>query len=157
MARLSATFTLILVLGFASQAWASDPARTAPTTTPVSDAVARAAAESDPAATNLWTLSQTPRRPALLPAMYAAYAGLQVMDVVSTRRALAAGAREGNPLMKSGNLGTSVAIKAATGVASIYLVERAWKKNRVGAIVLMAAINGASAAVVAHNNRMARR
>jgi hypothetical protein len=50
-----------------------------------------------------------------------------------------------------------LAVKAVSTAASIYFAERAWKKNRKGAIVLMAAINGVTAAVVAHNLRPARR
>jgi hypothetical protein len=39
-------------------------------------------------------------------------------------------------------------------VGAIYFAERAWKKNRKGAIILMAVINGATAAVAARNINM---
>jgi hypothetical protein len=60
-------------------------------------------------------------------------------------------------LMRSGNTAAAIGIKAATGAATIYFAERAWKKNRVGAIVLMAALNGATAAIAARNAHNARR
>ena len=101
--------------------------------------------------------AQTPKRPTLLPALYGTFATLQVLDVMSTRKALAAGGREANPLMRNGNIGTTIALKAASATATFYLTEKLWKKNRVAAVVVMAAINGAGVAVVAHNNRVARR
>jgi len=77
--------------------------------------------------------------------------------VISTRRALSAGASERNPLMKSGAMASMLAVKAAAGVSTIYFTEKLWKKNRVGAIIVMAALNGAQAAIVAHNTRNVRR
>jgi hypothetical protein len=59
--------------------------------------------------------------------------------------------------MNSGHVGTMIAVKAATGVSTMYITEKMWKKNRAGAVILMAAINGATAAVVAHNARNVRR
>src|SRR5687767_6915398 len=44
-----------------------------------------------------WTLDA--KRPAALPAMYAGLGVLHAMDIYSTRRAVAAGAREMNPLL----------------------------------------------------------
>jgi hypothetical protein len=98
-------------------------------------------------------------RPAALPALYASLGVLQALDVYSTRRAVGAGAGEANPLMQpaAGHAGAMLAVKAVSTAASIYFAERAWKKNRKGAIVLMAALNGVTAAVVAHNLRPARR
>ena len=123
---------------------------------PLGGAIARAAKAAD-ATVTLWTLSQTPTRPRLLPVLYGTYAGLQVLDIVSTRKAIAAGAREANPLMQKGGMAGTIAIKAASGVGMAYVSERLWKKHRVGAIVLMAAMNGVSAAVVSHNSRNASR
>jgi hypothetical protein len=88
--------------------------------------------------------------------MYGTYGALSVMDLVSTRKAVANGAFEANPLMGSGNTKQMLAMKAATGAMSIYFAEKLWKKNRVGAIVTMAAINGMTAAIVARNTRNAR-
>ena len=133
---------------------ASDP--TAAPATPLTAAVSRAAKEAAPEIAP-WAVHQPDQRPKALLAMYGAYAGLQVMDVVSTRKAIAAGAHESNPLMGDGNVGRMIAVKAATGVSTIYFAERMWKKNRVGAVIVMAALNGASAAIVARNQRNARR
>jgi hypothetical protein len=145
------TLTLIALCFAVPHASAADQFSNAAGAAPIATAVARAATESEP--TTLWTLSQTPKRPGLLPMLYGTYAGLQVMDIVSTRKAIAAGAREANPLMQRGGMAATVAIKAASGVGMVYVSEKMWKKHRVGAIVLMAAMNGVSAAVVAHNNR----
>jgi hypothetical protein len=120
-------------------------------------AVASAQTNRGQTPVTLWKVSQEPKRPALLTTMYGTYATLQVLDLMSTRKALAAGASERNPLMGAGNTGRMIAMKAATGALSIYFAEKAWKKNKVGGIVLMAVINSASAAVIAHNMHNARR
>jgi hypothetical protein len=98
-------------------------------------------------------------RPAALPVMYAAFAALQGLDVYSTRRAIAGRAHEANPLMRpaAANAGAMLAVKALSTAGAIYFAERAWKKNRKGAIILMAVINGATAAVAARNMRNARK
>jgi hypothetical protein len=149
------TFTFLVVnslTAFAAERGAT-PDKTA---TPIRSAVARAAKDAEPAI-DLWTLSQAPRRPVALGALYGTYAGLQALDVISTRNALGSGASERNPLMKSGEVGTMIAVKAAAGVSTIYFTEKLWKKNRAGAVLVMAALNGAQAAIVAHNTRNARR
>jgi len=156
MLRRIATLTLaILFTGLlhgSAAAQDNDP----PGMTPLGGAIARATSASE-APVTLWSLSQTPKRPGLLPVLYGTYAGLQVMDIVSTRKAIGAGAREANPLMQKGGMAGTIAIKAASGAAMVYVSEKMWKKHRVGAIVLMAAMNGVSAAVVSHNNRNAGR
>jgi hypothetical protein len=104
------------------------------------------------------TFDLKPKRPSALPVLYGSLGALQALDVYSTRRALRAGAREANPLLASaaGSSGTMLAVKAVSTATSIYFAERAWKKNRKGAVVLMAVINGVTAAVVARNFRHAR-
>ncbi len=155
MFRRAAALTLTFVFATALAVSAAQTEQTGSDARPVAEGIARAARNAAPTVT-FWTLSQTPKRPAALPVLYGTYGALQALDVLSTRKALAAGAREGNPLMKTG-LGPAIVIKTATGIATVYVVEKTWKKHRVGAIVLMAVINGASAAVVAHNARNARR
>jgi hypothetical protein len=123
---------------------------------PMSSAIAKAAREAAftiPA----WAVDRAERRPAVLPALYGTYAALQGLDIYSTRRALSAGATEANPLLRSGGTARALAIKGAAGAATIFFAERAWKKNRAGAIVLMAALNGATAAIVARNAHNVRR
>jgi hypothetical protein len=151
----TALFTLALLFAGAPAARASDRDPASPA--PLADAVARAAKDAGAGQINLWTLSQEPKRPRMLPVLYGTYATLQAFDIVTTRRAIKAGAREVNPLMNSGHVGTMIAVKAATGVSTMYITEKMWKKNRAGAVILMAAINGATAAVVAHNARNVRR
>jgi hypothetical protein len=91
--------------------------------------------------------------------MYASLAGLNALDVYSTRRAVGAGAHEANPLMKkaAGNAGTMLAVKAISTATTVFFAERAWKKNRKGAMVLMALINGVTAAVTVRNMQHASR
>ena len=149
--------TLMLLAGSATAAAASETGATAKNPAPLAEAIANAAKTADASTMNLWTSAQSPRRPVALSALYGTYGTLQALDVVSTRRAIAAGARERNPLMQNGSLGAMIAVKAAAGASTIYFAERMWKKNRVGAVIVMAALNGATAAVVAHNQRNARR
>ena len=103
-----------------------------------------------------WALDA--KRPAAMPVMYAGLGVLQALDVYSTRRAVSAGARETNPLLGSAAKNTTVmlAVKGASTALSIYFAERAWKRNPKGAMILMAVVNGVTAAVVARNFQNAR-
>ncbi len=101
--------------------------------------------------------SQVSRPTPLIP-LYASFVALQGLDIASTAKAVSAGAQEANPLMKpvAGKSMASMAVKAAATAGSIFFVERAWKQNRKGAVVLMTALNIATAAVVAHNTQVTR-
>jgi hypothetical protein len=93
-------------------------------------------------------------RPALLPALYASYAGLQAYDIYSTRQALSRGAREANPLMQgtAGSNAGMIALKLSATVGTIVAAERMWKNNnKVGAIAVLVASNGVAAIVAARN------
>ena len=155
MLRRIAALTLLLLAGPAMAAVAADADTGAKSAAPIADAVARAARGDDMSAYP-WASAEAPKRPVILAALYGTYGTLQAMDVVSTRQALAVGALERNPLMKNGNMAAMIAVKAAAGASTIYFAERLWKKNRVGAVIVMAALNGASAAIVARNQRNAR-
>lgn len=156
MYRCAAVFTLtLMVIGSLAAPAAAQEATTA-SLTPLADGIARVAADA-PVGPNLWTLSQKPKRPTTLAVLYGSYGLLQAMDIVTTRQAIAAGAHEANPVIKKGNMGAMLAVKAAGGAATMFVAEKMWKKNRVGAVVLMAVANGVSAAVVAHNHRNAQR
>ena len=98
-----------------------------------------------------------PRPKALVP-LYAGFAVLQGFDTYTTSTSLSRGAREGNLVMRplAGKTIASAVVKAAATAGSIYFIERAWKRNRKGAIIVMTAINVATAAVVAHNTRVAK-
>lgn len=98
------------------------------------------------------------KRPVLLPALYATLGVMQVWDVHSTLNALKAGAREANPTAApfASKPGSMLGLKAVTTASTIFFAERMWKKNRAGAIVMMVAINGATAAVAMHNMQNAR-
>lgn len=154
----AALLTLTMVTMSAGAAKASEGADAAASqNAPVlSTAISRAARDTA-AASTAWTVDQPVRRPGALPALYGAYVALQALDFYTTKRAMSAGSTEVNPLMKNGNSAAMMAVKAAGGAATMYFTERAWKKNRAGAIVLMAVLNGATAAVVARNAHHARR
>lgn len=98
------------------------------------------------------------KRPAALPVLYGALAAIQLWDVHSTSAALKAGAREANPGAApfADNTASMLGLKASTTAATIFFTERLWKSNRAAAIVMMTAINGATAAVALHNMNNAR-
>jgi hypothetical protein len=98
------------------------------------------------------------KRPAVLPALYVTLGAMQAWDYYSTSSALKAGAREANPTTAAfvGSRGSLLGLKLATTASTIFFAERAWKKNRLAAVVMMTAINGATAAVAVHNMRNAR-
>lgn len=102
--------------------------------------------------------SPKPARPAVLPALYASLGAVQLWDVYSTRAALDAGAREANaaaaPFAQS--TGSMLGLKAAATASTIFFAERLWKKHKTTAIVMMVAINGATAAVAMRNTRNAK-
>jgi hypothetical protein len=106
----------------------------------------------------LSTYTPTVKRPAALPALYVTLGVMQAMDIYSTSAALKAGAKEANPTAApfAGNPGSMIGLKAATMAGTIFFAERLWKTNKVGAIVMMAAINGATAAVSMHNMQNAK-
>jgi hypothetical protein len=102
---------------------------------------------------------ETPaKRPAALPVLYASLGALQVLDIYSTNSALKVGAREANPTASpfAGSTGAMIGLKTATTASSIFFAERLWKKNKAGAVIMMAAVNGAAAAVSIHNMRNAK-
>ena len=88
--------------------------------------------------------------------MYTSLAILQGFDIYTTSASIKRGAVEANPLMKpvAGRNMASVLVKAAATAGSIYFTERAWKQNRKGAVILMTAINVATAAIVAHDTQV---
>jgi hypothetical protein len=101
----------------------------------------------------------TSARPAALLPLYASFAVLQGLDIYTTHSAVARGGVEANPVMQpvASRKLASTAVKAAATAGSIYFIERAWKHNRKGAVVLATVINAAAAAVVAHNTQVAKR
>jgi len=95
-----------------------------------------------------------PRRPIVLPALYAGFITLQALDTSYTLRSLPLLAREVNPLMKGVTRypAAFVALKAGLTIGAIMNAERLWKDDhRVAAVVLMAASNGLMAVVVSRN------
>jgi len=93
------------------------------------------------------------RRPIGLPALYASFVALQSFDIYSTNKAIANGAHEANPMMKSvvGNPALFYGVKAVATVAPMLAAERMWKTNKARAVAIMLMSNGVMAAVAAHN------
>jgi hypothetical protein len=98
-------------------------------------------------------------RPAPLVGLYISMATLQALDFASTRKALNAGAVEGNPLVAPllDSPTALLALKAGVTGATIYVSERLWKRNRVAAVMTMIGLNTAYGVVVAHNYGVAAR
>jgi uncharacterized protein DUF5658 len=98
------------------------------------------------------------KRPAALAGLYVSLAGLQVYDAMSTARGMKQGAREANPLMQGAvnNSAMFWSIKAATTALPMVMAERMWKRNKVGAVVMMAVANSVAATVAANNARVLR-
>lgn len=146
----------------ADEARPADPAATtapAVTTAPAAETVnpATTTPMGNPALNGREWLAAN-HRPSALRGLYASFAALQVWDAYSTSRAIAAGASEANPVMRSvvGNPAAFWTIKAAATVAPMMAAERLWKHNKVAAIAVMAASNGVMAAVAAHNASVLR-
>jgi hypothetical protein len=98
-------------------------------------------------------------RGVLLTSMYGSFLTLQALDVHSTRRAVALGGTEVNPIMSpfANNTPAMAAMKFGTAAGVIYMTERIRVRNRVAAIAMMAAFNSAYAVVVSHNYRLISR
>jgi hypothetical protein len=95
---------------------------------------------------------------ALRRSTYVSYSALQVLDFVSTRQALTAGAREANPAMAGivKSNAAMFAVKAGTAAATAIFAERLAKNHPRRATIMMLVLNGAYAAIVAHNYQVAR-
>jgi len=104
------------------------------------------------------SLAPPPRRPAILPALYASYGAMQVLDAYTTVRATARGGIERNPVLApvAGNFAALLAVKAGLAASTIFFTERLWKEHRTAAIVAMIAANGVVAAAAAYNARQLR-
>lgn len=105
----------------------------------------------------------TPRpltRPSMLVPLYVGFGALQIYDLSLTVKGTGphATTREGNPVTAGlvHNRAAMIALKGASTASVVFLGERLWKRHRVAAVVLMAGVNGAMAAIVAHNQRLVR-
>ena len=119
----------------------------------------RAIVAPSAAVARAWAKEETIRNKRSTPVLYGLYASygvLQGLDAYSTRKALAAGATEANPLMKGGVL-QNTAFKLATGALTIGAVKLMEKKSKKAAIVTMLVVNTAVAGVVMNNMKNARR
>jgi len=96
-------------------------------------------------------------RPAALAGLYVSLAGMHALDVVSTRKALAAGAAEANPMMApfARSPLALAAVKAGVFGATVFATEQLWKSNRKAAVLTMIALNATCGAIAAHNYRVA--
>jgi hypothetical protein len=96
----------------------------------------------------------------VLRSMYGSLGLLQAYDVYSTKKAMATGAIERNPLLQGtvANRAAFIGLKVAMTAGPIYEAEKLWRNHhRVGAIALMAASNGIMMGVAAHNTSIIRK
>ena len=160
MGRFAYSFGVLgLVLVIAPTATAQEAgsvvASTASSASSVAAAVAATAAQPAPLLTQVQL-----KRPAAMVPLYSGFAAMQALDYVTTTRALSSGAgSEANPLMApvAGNPAAFLALKAGSVVGVVWAGEKLWKKNRVGAVVFMVAMDSAMATIAAHNYSIARR
>jgi hypothetical protein len=123
-------------------------------------ATAKAAAAADITTLTVVTKTYQPhlKRPSVLPALYVTLGAMQAWDLASTSSAIKAGAHEANPAAAA--FATSqksmMGLKAVTTAGTILFAERAWKRNKAAAVVMMVAVNGAMAAVAMNNMRNAQ-
>ena len=115
------------------------------------------AALTDASAEHEVARGATNDRRVLLP-LYMSFGALQMLDAHSTLRAIRAGGVEQNPLLRGvvNQPVAFVALKAGVAASTIALAEKVRGRSRVGAIVLMAALNSVYTAVVVHNYRTVR-
>ena len=95
----------------------------------------------------------------MLVPLYVSFATLQALDAHSTLKAVDRGYVEVNPLVASfSKNGAAMAVmKVAVTTSVIVGSEKLWRHNRVAAVAAIIAVNGAYAAIVAHNYRNANR
>jgi hypothetical protein len=112
--------------------------------------VTRAAAEEAPQPT-----PAAAQRPAALLPLYASFAGLQLLDLHSTWRALDSGSVEANPMMSgiAANKPVILTVKAAGTAGVIAVSERLRRKSRTAALIFMISANSGMTWVVQHNYR----
>jgi uncharacterized protein DUF5658 len=94
-----------------------------------------------------------PTRPSALVPLYVSLGSLQALDLASTLHALDRGGVEANPVMRGivDSPPCVIALKAGFTGLVIYSGEKLWKQHRTAAILWMVGLNGAYAAIVAHN------
>lgn len=83
--------------------------------------------------------------------LYATQGALQILDVVTTSKALGAGHREANPVFTSGNISGMVVVKAAVMGLHVFAIERLEKRNAKAAMWLRFATNAMMSIVVVNN------
>ena len=152
MSRLTASLVAALVLSSGVSAAASETAdKTTERVVEKNEATPTAAAP----VLDSWAYERPSSSPALK-TLLGTYIVLQGLDIYSTGAARRAGAHEANPVMDRGMM-QATAVKAVTGLTTYYFVNRMAKKNRKGAVITMAILNGVTAAVVANNLKNSRR
>ena len=121
--------------------------------------VARADLGADDASAGIDRTAQlavrpAPRRPGILPLMYATRLALQGYDAYSTFAVRSRGGVEANPLMKGAtHPAVFVAVNGATSALTIAVAERLWRRQgrRKTAVALLVVTNGLLAISAAHN------
>ena len=113
---------------------------------------------TDRAVFDLWyDVVEMARERRLAFSLYAAQGALQVLDVVTTFKALGDGHHEGNPMFKSGNRSAMVIAKATALGLHLFAVERLEKRNPKAAMWVRVGTNALMAVVVANNLAVIRK
>lgn len=158
MGRFAYSFVVLAVsFAVAPTAIAQEPGSGPPCAPPLSCVQAATAVAAQP--DGLVTPVQQ-KRPAAMVPLYGVFAAAQVLDYASTTRAVSNGTgSEGNPVMAplADNHAAFVAVKAASVAGVVWAGEKLWRKNRIGAIVFMVAMDSAVVTIAAHNYSVARR
>jgi len=152
--------SLVGLLLSTTSAFAADDNTTTAVTPAIAEAATTLARPDLTANLNIAPRITAPRRPMVLPSLYAGSAFLQGYDAYSTLSALQHGGTEANPLMKgiTKHPVAFIGLKAGVTVMSVMAAEQLWKDhNRVGAVLTMVASNAFMAAVAAHNTAVLHR
>lgn len=131
----------ILSLGLSSvPAFAADNNAEARATTTAAEATNATPVDVDWSMPPVRFGGESTRRPGSLASLYVSLAGLHAFDAYSTLRGVSRGAHEANPLMQGAVKNPAVfwAMKAATTAVPMMVAEKMWKKNRAGAVAVMA-------------------
>lgn len=104
-------------------------------------------------------IAPPPRRPRILPPLYASFALLQIFDGYTTTHGIQAGAAEANRIIEpfAGRPAAVWALKAGVTVGAVLAGEQLWRRrHRVQAIAIMVASNAVLSVVAVHNASVIR-
>ncbi len=98
------------------------------------------------------------KRGPVLTSLYGSLIALNALDIVTTRKMMAKGGTELNPLMKgaAGSTHLMLGLKLTTTAATILIMDRVGKRNHRAAVIAATAANLLMSAIVANNMKQLR-